>query len=195
MAKVRLTTPISGEVAKGLKVGDKVLVSGTVYTARDRAHRFLAREVSSEALPFSLRRAIIYHCGPLMRKSGSNYEIVSAGPTTSARMNIYAPEIIARYGLAAFIGKGGMGEETARAFEKYSALYLAAIGGAGVTLAKHIRRIVGNYKLEEFGLTECIWILEVKDLPTLVAMDCSGENLYEKVRSKSEEKLRKMLDL
>jgi len=195
MSKIALRTPVSKDVVKKMRVGDMVLISGRVYTARDRAHRFLARETLPDALPFSLERAIIYHSGPLVRKKASLYEIVSAGPTTSARMNIYAPEILARYGCAGFLGKGGMGEETSRALKKHKAVYLAAVGGAAVSLAKHITRIVGNYKLKAFGLTECIWILEVEDLPALVAMDSFGGNLYEYVRSQSEEKLRRMLNL
>ena len=182
--KVRLTTPISAKEALALRVGDEVLISGVVITARDRAHRFLAEEANPRTLPFYLGGAIIYHCGPLVKREGEKYRVISAGPTTSARMNIYAPKVLDKFGVRGFIGKGGMNETVGRALKKYGAVYLAATGGAAVLLGKCITKVLGNFKLKEFGLPECFWILEVKDLPAIVAMDAHGGDLFRKVRER-----------
>ena len=158
MTEHRLTTPLSEADARSLKVGDTVRLSGSIYTARDRAHKYLVEETTPEALEFPLDGGALYHCGPLVRKTDSGgFELVVAGPTTSNRMNPYEPEVIAGYGIRAIIGKGGMDDRTIEALGRYGCVYLSAISGAAVVLARYVERILNVYKLEEFGMPECFW--------------------------------------
>ncbi|CAB49409.1 FumA C-terminus/TtdB family hydratase beta subunit [Pyrococcus abyssi] len=160
---VKLRTPLSPEDVLKLKVGDVVYLSGTIYTARDLAHkRFL-----SQGFPFNPEGSVIYHCGPLV-KAG---KIVSAGPTTSARMNQYLDFLFSK-GVRGIIGKGGMNAEKF----KGKAVYLAFPGGAGSLAAKHLK--VKNVYWEDLGMADAVWELEAKDLPLLVAIDSKGRSLY-----------------
>jgi fumarate hydratase class I len=190
---ISLRTPLKREDTAQLKAGQAVLISGMVITARDAAHRYLASRADSDGMPFDLRGAVIYHCGPLMRQSGSKWEAVSAGPTTSARMEMYEAKVIERYGIAAVIGKGGMGPATASALAKTGAVYLAAAAGAGALLAKRIVAVNAVWKLEEFGEPEAMWQLEVSALPAIVAMDGHGGDLYKDVQAKSRDALKRLL--
>ena len=130
-----LNTPISEKDVLALKLGDRVSLSGTVVTARDRAHRYLLNRPETETLPFQLTDGVIYHCGPLVRQDRTCFEVVSAGPTTSARMNPYTPKLLERYHPRAIIGKGGMDEDVLAALKQFGAVYLSAVGGAGGVIA------------------------------------------------------------
>jgi fumarate hydratase class I len=187
---IRLKTPLSEADVRRLRVGDEVVLSGTFITARDAAHRFLAQRDESEKPPFSLEGAVIYHCGPIMRRAGGGWEVVSAGPTTSARMETYEAAVLQRYGIRAIVGKGGMGPATAKALAETGAVYLTAASGAGALLAKRIVRVQSVWKLDEFGEPEAMWILEVADFPAIVAMDSAGGNIYDRVRSQSAQRLK-----
>lgn len=186
---VRLHTPIPEGAARALRVGQEVLLSGTFVTARDEAHRYLARRADDEPLPFDLSGGVLYHCGPIMRLSGNEWQAVSAGPTTSARIELYEAQVISRYKVRAIVGKGGMGPETAKALAEDGAVYLAAASGAGALLAKRIVKVAGVWKLEEFGEPEAMWRLEVADFPAIVAMDTAGGNIYTKVLDDSAARL------
>jgi fumarate hydratase class I len=188
-----LRTPLDREDTRRLRAGQEVLISGTVITARDAAHRYLAARDDSDRMPFDLEGAVIYHCGPLMRRTRSGWEAVSAGPTTSARMEIYEPGIVARYHVGAILGKGGMGTASAEALQKVGAVYLAAAAGAGALLATRILKVETAWKLEEFGEPEAMWKLEVGEFPAIVAMDSSGGNLYRDVEANSAAALRRMV--
>ena len=113
-----------------MKVGDTVKLSGSIFTARDRAHKYLVEEMTPESLEFDLGGGILYHCGPLVRVKDGDYELVVAGPTTSNRMNPYEPDVIARYGIRAIIGKGGMDERTLESLGRNGCVYLAAVSGS-----------------------------------------------------------------
>ncbi|ASJ05326.1 FumA C-terminus/TtdB family hydratase beta subunit [Thermococcus barossii] len=168
---VKLKTPLSEEDVLKLRAGDIVHLSGTIYTARDSAHRRIL-SLPREELPFEPEGAVIYHCGPVVRKRGDGYEVVSAGPTTSARMNAYLDEIL-NLGVRGIIGKGGM---EVRSF-KDRAVYFAFTGGAGSLAAKSIKRVKAVHWLD-LGIPEALWVLEVEDFPVLVAIDSHGNSLY-----------------
>jgi fumarate hydratase subunit beta len=180
MAVKKITTPLTDEVVEGLRIGDEVEITGVIYQARDAAHkRIVALMDKGEALPFELAGAVIYYVGPSPAKPG--HVIGSAGPTTSGRMDAYAPLLIEK-GLKGMIGKGLRSEAVTDAMKKHKAVYFAATGGAGALLAK---RIVGNEVIAwpELG-AEAVARLEVADFPAIVVIDCHGADLYEEGRRK-----------
>jgi tartrate/fumarate subfamily iron-sulfur-dependent hydro-lyase beta chain len=183
---IKLKTPLKTENVTKLKVGDKVLISGEIFTARDKAHLFLLENNFEK-----IRNSVIYHCGPLVRRKGRDYKILSAGPTTSERLSMYTPELIEKYGIKAIIGKGGTDSKVLKALKGRS-VYLSAAGGAGVLYAKSIVRVKGVYKLE-FGIPDAIWVFEVKDFPTIVTMDSKGRSLHERILEKSRERFIKLI--
>jgi fumarate hydratase class I len=193
MAEYLLTTPLSEQTVRRLKVGDTVKLSGSIFTARDRAHKYLIEEATPGTLEFSLSGAALYHCGPIVRKTGLRWEVVVAGPTTSNRMNPYEPDVIARYGVRAIIGKGGMDDRTIEALCRYGCVYLSAVSGAAVVLARYVTSIPNAYKLQEFGMPECFWEFEVSEFPAIVTMDSHGQSLHKQVELASADRLKKLL--
>ncbi len=171
---IRLTPPLSDKDIEGLKAGDRVLISGIVYTARDAAHKRLFDLLKQGMeLPFDIRGQIIYYVGPTPPRPGQ--VIGSAGPTTSYRMDAYSPALIEK-GLKGMIGKGKRSKEVKEAMMKYKAVYFTATGGAGALLSKRIKKseIVAY---EDLG-PEAIRRLEVEDLPVIVVNDIRGNDLY-----------------
>jgi len=162
-----------------LKIGDKVELSGIIFTARDKAHLYLL-----ESRFQKLENGIIYHCGPIVKDN----KVVSAGPTTSERLSLYAPDIIKKYRIKAIIGKGGMDNNTLKAMKEHGCVYLAAIGGAGALIASKIKSIKNIYK-KEFGMPEAMYELEVENMPAIVAMDSKRNSIYEKILKHSGKKL------
>lgn len=193
MAEYKLKTPLSEADVRALKIGDTVKLSGSIFTARDRAHKYLIEEVTPETLEFSLNGGVLYHCGPLVRKKDGGFQLVVAGPTTSNRMNPYEADVIAKYGVRAIIGKGGMDDATLAALRKYGCAYLSAVSGAAVVLARYVTRILNAYKLKEFGMPECFWEFEVSEFPTIVTMDTSGQSIHKQVEEASSERLKQLL--
>jgi fumarate hydratase subunit beta len=157
-----------------LKAGDSVLISGTIYSARDAAHkRLIAAVEAGAALPFDIKNALIYHMGPSPAPPGS--AIGSAGPTTSGRMNPYSP-ILIKMGLGAIIGKGRLSEETRIALAENGSVYFAAVGGAGALLSQSIKS-AEVIAWPEVG-AEAVMRLVVRDFPAIVAIDAEGRDLY-----------------
>ena len=182
---IRINAPLTQEKVAELKVGDKVLISGTIYTGRDAAHKKMVEAISKgEALPFDVKDQIIYFVGPTPAKPGQ--VIGSAGPTTSGRMDAYSPKLI-KLGLTGMIGKGLRAPEVIDAMKEYGAVYFGAIGGSGALLAK---RIVSAEVIAypELG-PEAVRKLEVKDFPAMVIIDKDGNNLYEIGRAKYRKKV------
>jgi len=140
-----------------------------------------------------LANGIIYHCGPIINKENSEIKIISAGPTTSERLSMYAPEIIKKYKIKAIIGKGGMDNNTLQALKKYGCVYLAATGGAGALIANTIKKVKNIYKETEFGMPEAIYELEVEKVPLVVAMDSRGDSIYENIFNDSQKKYKKLV--
>ena len=177
---IRLKTPINEEEIRNLKIGDKVLLSGKIFTARDMAHKFLFENQNSE-FKEKLKNGVIYHLGPIVKKENEQWKIIAAGPTTSIREEPYEADIIKNYKTRVIIGKGGMADKTLKALQKYGAVYLHAVGGAAVLLADSITKVTNVYKLEEFGIPEAIWELEVRDFPAIVTMDANGASLHSNI--------------
>ena len=173
--KVRLNTPLKEEKVTSLRAGDEVLLNGVIYTGRDAAHkRLLDLLEKGKELPFDVKGQIIYYVGPSPAKPGT--PIGSCGPTTSYRMDPYAPALM-KIGLKGMIGKGPRGKEVIEAMKRYKAVYFAAVGGAAALIARSVKssRIVAY---EDLG-TEAIRELEVEDFPVIVANDVLGNDLYE----------------
>ena len=170
-----ITTPITEEIAKDLKAGDYVYISGSMYVARDAAHqRMLEALERGEELPIDIKDATIYYMGPSPAREGR--VIGSAGPTTSTRMDKYAPTLL-DMGQKAMIGKGKRSKEVMDAIVRNHAVYFAAVGGAGALLSKCIvKSEIVCY--EDLG-AEAILKIEVKDFPAIVVTDCDGNNCYE----------------
>ncbi|EKD78814.1 MAG: hypothetical protein ACD_41C00258G0003 [uncultured bacterium] len=159
--------------------GKEVVYSGRMFTARDKAHKWLLQH---DFKP--LHGAVIYHCGPLYQEQpDGSYQILAAGPTTSARFNLYTPRLIKKYRPRMIIGKGGM-DDTVRQALKGVGVYCAAIGGAAVYYAHCITKVIHVYK-KDFGMTDAIWELEVKDFPVICMMDSAGKSLYAQVEKQS----------
>ncbi|ADI02798.1 MAG TPA: Fe-S-containing hydro-lyase [Syntrophothermus lipocalidus] len=171
---LELKAPLSNETVNRLRVGDLVKVSGTVYTARDAAHQLIVKALEKgESLPFSLEGQIVYYTGPCPAPPGR--VIGSCGPTTSGRMDAYTPHLLSA-GMKAMIGKGDRGGEVVDAMQKYGAVYLATIGGAGAYLAGKVKK-AEMVAYPELG-PEAVIRLEVEGLPCVVAIDSRGGNLY-----------------
>ncbi|MEG1548644.1 MAG: Fe-S-containing hydro-lyase [Clostridia bacterium] len=170
--------PFIAQDAKKLHIGDTVLISGVIYTARDAAHKRLTELLAAgKPLPFDVKDAIIYYVGPTPPKLGQ--VIGSAGPTTSYRMDAYAPALLDA-GLRGMIGKGKRDERVKRAIIRNAAVYFAAIGGAGALLSSHIKS-ASVIAYDDLG-AEAIRRLEVVDFPAVVVMDTAGEDLYKEGR-------------
>ena len=170
-----ITVPLSDEDARSLKSGDYVYVTGTIYTARDAAHKRMQEALDrGEALPLELKNNVIYYMGPSPAREGR--PIGSAGPTTASRMDKYAPALL-DLGLKGMIGKGKRSQAVKDAIVRNGAVYFAAVGGAGALLSKSIlsSEVIAY---DDLG-TEAIRRLEVKDFPAIVVIDADGNNLYE----------------
>jgi fumarate hydratase subunit beta len=169
-----VTPPLSEADARALTAGDRLLVSGTIYTARDAAHRRLVEMIErGEGLPIDLEGQIIYYVGPTPASPGK--PTGSAGPTTSSRVDRYTPQLLAQ-GLRAVIGKGDRSPQVAAALKEHGAVYLAAVGGAGALLAEKIKA-AEVVAWPELG-AEAIYRFEVAEFPVIVVMDAGGGNLY-----------------
>ena len=174
-----ITAPLDPETARSLRAGDSVLLSGTVYTARDAAHKRLCELIAQGgALPFPMEGAVIYYVGPTPARPGQ--PIGSAGPTTSYRMDAYAPTLL-RLGQLGMIGKGKRGPEVVEAMKETGAVYFGAIGGAGALLARCVKS-AGLVCYEDLG-AEAVRKLTVENLPLTVVIDSLGNNLYETGRA------------
>lgn len=173
-----LSAPLDESSVRSLRAGELVYISGLIITARDKVHKYLME--NKPDIP-ELKNSVIYHSGPIVKDS----KVISAGPTTSARLEPYVAELIAHYKIKAIIGKGGMGEKTQEALRQYGAVYLQATGGAAVYLAERIKKIINVQFLEEFGMPEAMWFFEVEEFPAIVTMDSHGGNLHRDIEARS----------
>src|SRR3989339_1616487 len=163
---IELKTPITGEQIKNLKVGDEVVLTGEIFTARDKAHM----RALKEKLPFNAEGLAVYHCGPVVKKEGNDYKIIAAGPTTSSRMNSMESDFIKKTRIKAIIGKGGMDEIVTKALNDNNAVYLAFTGGAAQLAASAIKKVLRVYWLD-LSIPEAVWHLEVEKFgPMIVAI-------------------------
>ncbi len=171
---VKISPPLTDDVIMKLKAGDRVLITGGIYTGRDMAHKYMVEgHQKGEKLPFDLKGQILYYTGPTPSPPGK--PIGSAGPTTSYRMDRYTPYLL-ELGLKGMIGKGPRGQEVKDAVKKHKAIYFAAIGGAGALISKTIRK-AELIAYPDLG-TEAVMRLEVEDFPAVVVNDVYGGDLY-----------------
>jgi len=192
VAEYKLRTPLSEYDVRKLEIGDIVYLSGIIISARDAAHkRSLELLQKGEKLPIDLRGLAVYHVGPVVRKTESGWEVISAGPTTSTRMELYEAEFIEKTGVRMIIGKGGMGPKTTEACKRFGAVYTIYPGGVAALAAKAIKRVIDVYWLD-LGIPEAMWVMEVENFgPLTVIIDSKGNNFYEKRYREIREKLDK----
>ncbi|TRO54462.1 fumarate hydratase [Candidatus Bathyarchaeota archaeon] len=175
-----LKTPVTEADIRKLKAGDLVYVSGTVITARDEAHlKALELRKEGKEPPVSFTGRGVFHCGPIMQKDEKGrWQVVAAGPTTSARMEIFQDNFIEAFRPAIIIGKGGMGERTAKACQKFGCVYGAFTGGAALLAAVGIKKVENVFWLDELGMPECLWVYKVENFgPMIITIDTHGANL------------------
>lgn len=172
---IHLTPPLTEEQARQLRMGDEVMITGTIYTGRDEAHKRLRESIErGEKLSLDFHGEILYYVGPSPTKPGR--AIGSAGPTTSCRMDVYTPVLIRETGLRGMIGKGDRSREVIEAMKKEGTVYFVAIGGAAALLAKAVKR-VETVLYPELG-PEAVRRLYVKDFPVIVAIDSEGRDIF-----------------
>ena len=180
MNEIKISLPLTDDTISSLRCGDRVLISGTIYTGRDEAHLYLSRMLeNNEPLPMDIKGAVIYYVGPCPAKPGQ--VIGSAGPTTSGRMDKYSPMLMS-IGLKGMIGKGPRSAAVIDAMKKYNCVYFAATGGAGALLSESIKE-AEVIAFPELG-AEAIYKLRVENFPCTVAIDCRGRNIYDEGRKK-----------
>jgi fumarate hydratase subunit beta len=194
----QLTTPLSDEAVRSLKVGDPIMLSGVMVTGRDAVHKWMVDTFIKQTRPTQgddldvyeaikplLAGSVIYHCGPVVAGLDTKqYRFVAAGPTTSGREEPYQGDVMRHFNIRGVIGKGGMGSKTLAACQEVPGVYLHAIGGAASLIAQTVTRVLGVYKFE-FGVPEAMWVIEVKDFPAVVTMDAHGGSLHAEIEQKS----------
>jgi len=202
----KLNIPISEEEIRDLRVGDAVQISGIATTGRDAAHKYMVETLIKGANSLSgedqtmfdelnsiLNGGAIYHCGPIVRNDEGTWSIVSSGPTTSIRDEIYQDKVIEAFKVRVVIGKGGMGPRTLAACQKFGAVYLHGIGGAGVYNAAAMVEVLDVFKKEEFGLPEAFWKVRFEDFAGIVTMDSHGKSLHEELGEKFDKQFKSLI--
>ncbi|MBP8047981.1 MAG: fumarate hydratase C-terminal domain-containing protein [Anaerolineales bacterium] len=202
----QITTPITDEIIRDLKVGDAVSLSGMMVTGRDAAHKWMIETFIKKTRPpqgddlqvyEELKRllagSVIYHCGPVVTGLDTReYKIIAAGPTTSIREEPYQADVMKHFNVKGVIGKGGMGAKTLKGCEETPGVYFHAIGGAASFLAQTVKKVHGVFKLD-FGVPEAMWVIEVKDFPVVVTMDSHGGSQHSVIDDSSKKVLDDLL--
>jgi len=202
-----LTVPISDEDIRRVQIGEPVLLSGIMMTGRDAVHKWMSdtfikktRQPQGDDLQVYeeikkiLDQGVLYHCGPVV--SGivtKEYKFVAAGPTTSTREEPYQADVMKHFNIRGVIGKGGMGPKTLKGCMETPGVYFHAIGGAASFLAQTVQKVLGVYKLEEFGVPEAMWVVEVKNFPVVVTMDSHGQSKHSTLDESSKQVLDELL--
>ncbi len=189
---IKLNIPLKEKDIRELNVGDPVSLNGIIVTGRDRAHTWLLEKTQTTVKPF-LKDSIIYHCGPVVSNSNNNWKFIAAGPTTSIREEPYQADVIKKYQIRGIIGKGGMGQKTLDGLKEHGGVYFHAIGGAATTIAQSVIKVHNVFNLDEFGMPEALWVIEIKDFQVVVTMDSKGNSLHKEIKSKSEKIKNKLL--
>ena len=203
----QITTPVSDEAIRDLKVGDTVAISGMMVTGRDAAHKWMidtfikkTRQPQGddlqvyEELKKLLNGSIIYHCGPVVTGLDTkDYKFIAAGPTTSIREDPYQADVMKHFNVKGVIGKGGMGAKTLKGCQETPGVYFHAIGGAASFLAQTVTKVHGVFKME-FGVPEAMWLIEVKEFPVVVTMDSHGGSQHAVIDDASKKVLDDLLE-
>ncbi|MCK4527189.1 fumarate hydratase C-terminal domain-containing protein [candidate division WOR-3 bacterium] len=194
MATIKLNTPFDKKDIQNLKVGDTVYISGKMFTARDECHlKMLELHKEGKDIPFKPEDMALFHCGPVVQKKNDEWRIVSAGPTTSIRMEIFEDEFLKTFKCRMIIGKGGMADRTLKALEEVGAVYVHYTGGAGALAAMAIKKVEDVYWLDELGIPEAAWILDVCEFgPLTVTIDAHGNSLYNELGKEIQKNLEKI---
>ncbi len=182
---IKINLPVSEADIRKLKMGDEVSLNGIMLTGRDSAHTWLL-EKKQEDVKELLKGSVIYHCGPVVKKENDEWKFVAAGPTTSIREEPYQGPVIKEYGIRGVMGKGGMGEKTLQALGENGSVYFHAVGGAATLQGQAVKKVHGVVKLEEFGVPEAMWIIEVDDFQAVVTMDSHGNSLHKEIKAASD---------
>ncbi len=204
----KITTPVSDEAIRDLKVGDSVAISGMMVTGRDAAHKWMIDTFIKKTRPPQgddlqvyeelkklLNGAIIYHCGPVVTGLDTkDYKFIAAGPTTSIREEPYQADVMKHFNVKGVIGKGGIGAKTLKGCEETPGVYFHAIGGAASFLAQTVTKVHGVFKME-FGVPEAMWLIEVKDFPVVVTMDSHGGSQHAVIDDASKKVLDDLLEI
>ena len=199
-----ITIPISDDVIRSLHVGEPVQLSGVMLTGRDAVHKWMSETFIKKTRPPQgddlqvyeeikkyLDQGVLYHCGPVVSGIDTKeYKFVAAGPTTSTREEPYQADVMRHFNIKGVIGKGGMGAKTLQGCMDTPGVYFHAVGGAAAFLAQTVKKVLGVYKLEEFGVPEAMWAIEVKNFPVVVTMDAHGQSKH----SLLDESSQKVLD-
>ena len=202
-----ITTPISDEAIRDLKVGDSVALTGMMVTGRDAAHKWMIETFIKktrlpqgddmqvyEELKKLLNGSVIYHCGPVVGGLDTKeYKFIAAGPTTSIREEPYQADVMQHFNVKGVIGKGGMGAKTLKGCQETPGVYFHAIGGAASFLAQTVTKVHGVFKME-FGVPEAMWVIEVKEFPVVVTMDSHGGSQHTVVDDASKKVLDGLLE-
>jgi len=202
-----LTVPISDEDIRSVHIGEPVLLSGLMMTGRDAVHKWMSETFIKKTRPPQgddlqvyeeirkiLDRGVLYHCGPVVSGVATKeYKFVAAGPTTSTREEPYQADVMKHFNIKGVIGKGGMGAKTLKGCVETPGVYFHAIGGAASFLAQTVQKVLGVYKLEEFGVPEAMWVIEVKDFPVVVTMDAHGMSKHSTLDESSQKVLDELL--
>lgn len=190
-----ITTPIPKNLIYKLKIGDIVYLNGMIYTGRDEAHiEIIKNKDENSKIIEKLKNGVIYHAGPIMRKTSNGWICIAIGPTTSARMNNLEGDFIKITNISGIVGKGGMDKKLLPYFKEYGTVYLSAPGGCAALLSNCVKSVNGVY-LEDLGMPESIWELEVENFgPLIVSMDTNGNSIYENVNNKVMNNLKNMLN-
>ncbi len=202
----QITTPITDDVIRDLKVGDAVALSGMMVTGRDAVHKWMMETFIKktrqpqgddlqvyEELKKILNGSVIYHCGPVVSGLDTkDYKFVAAGPTTSIREEPYQADVMKHFNIKGVIGKGGMGPKTLKGCEETPAVYFHAIGGAASYIAQTVTKVHGVFKLD-FGVPEAIWVIEVKEFPAVVTMDSHGGSQHAVIDESSKKVLEDLM--
>lgn len=193
----KLTTPVTEDEIRQLKIGDILYISGRIFTARDGAHkRAIGLAKEGKKLPFEVEGLALWHCGPIVKRIGKEWKVVSAGSTTSGRMEMFEEDLLRHFPIRIIIGKGGMGSKTTLAMKKFGVIYGSLTGGCAALAAQKVLK-VEDVKWLDLGMPEALWILQVKDLgPIIVSIDSHGNNMHELLMikvSKRVEMIRKQI--
>lgn len=189
-----LKTPLDSREVRDLRVNDAFTITGKIFTARDAAHeKLLELHEEGKQPPFKLEHYPCFHCGPVMKKENDVWKVVSAGPTTSIRMEIFEDEFMEKFGTKIFIGKGGMGERTSTALKEHGGVYAQFTGGAGSLMAGSVKEVEDVYFLDELGVPEAVWVFRVENFgPLLVTMDSQGRSIHRDLSEKVSQNLERI---
>jgi len=178
----QLKLPVSEKDIEKLLAGDIIFITGKIFTARDQTHKLMLKK-NKKDIAFDPSEMALFYCGPLMKKENNKWIVLSAGPTTSSRMEIFEKKFIEKFNVKIIIGKGQMGKKTEKILNKNNGVYVVFTGGAGALAADKVKEVLDVYWLKELGMTEASWVFEVKEFgPLVVAIDSHRGSIFGKIK-------------